>query len=172
MNTNGRPLRISSKSPVSYNKNEDAEIINDNQHVWPINLDLTRKLTPLGNRHNNLYMEPYNLRWANEFAKENSTNTRKSNVFNRLLKKKQPVHNNYSPVELQNNVPYIFPPFNTSIHINKPVRTLTRTAPKKFNVIANNKNKNAINRVTGKRKLNSITTNTNSGKSTRRRRRI
>lgn len=161
MNNNGRPLRISSKSPVSYNKNENAEIIKDNEHVWPINLNLTRKLTPLGNRHNNLYMEPYNLRWANEFAKENSRNTRKSNVFNRLLQKKQPVNtiNNSSPVELHNNVQSNYLPLNSSINVNRPVRSLTRTAPKKFNVMSNN-----INRLTGKRKFNAINT-------TRRRRR-
>ena len=167
MNNNGRPLRISSKSPVSYNKNENEEIIEDNEHVWPINLDLTRKLTPLGNRHNNLYMEPYNLRWANEMAKEGSTNKRKSNVFNRLLQKKQPVNNvnTYTPIEFKNNLQSNLPPLNSTINVNKPVKSLTRTAVKKFNAMSNNKN--TRNRITGKRKLNAIHTLTR-----RRRRRV
>jgi hypothetical protein len=165
MNNSGRPLRISSKSPVSYNKNENAEIIDDNEHVWPINTEMTRKLTPLGNRHNNLFMEPYNLRWANEFAKQGSINTRKRNVFNRLLQKKQPVNNNNSsPVEFKHNVQYNFPTFNSSINVNKPVRSLTRTAPKKFNALRSNNNA-----ATRKRKYNNIT---NSEKSRRRRRRV
>jgi len=156
MDNSGKPLRIISKSPTYYNKNTNVEIIEDNKHVWPINTTLTRKLTSLGNNNNNRYMEPYNLRWANEFAKEGSTNTRKKDVFNRLLQKqstKQRTREGYTPVVFNNS--------RENVRVSNK-KTLKRTAPKKFNILTN-----TVNRLTGKRTFNKISTSTR-----KRRRRI